>query len=114
MAQQTLNFTIKADTGNFSIGIDKVTGGLTNLGRKSKEVQTSTEAFMASIEKNAMVIGASITAMGASITGALGFSVKAFADAEKASLKLDAALQSTGGAIGITRAELDKMATAFS
>jgi phage-related minor tail protein len=48
-------------------------------------------------------VGMGITAIGAGITGFLGVGVHEMALAENASLQLDAVLQSTGGAAGMTK-----------
>lgn len=59
-------------------------------------------------------LGYSMTAIGAAITGGLGLTVAAFADAQKSSIQLDAVLKSTNGAAGLTREGLEALATSLS
>jgi phage-related protein len=90
-----------------------ITGDNTGLNNALKSSQSSMQKFAADLGRQSRQIGIAFTAMGATITGALGFCVKAFADSEKASAQLEAVLKSTGGAAGMTADELKKLASGF-
>lgn len=75
----------------------------------SKEIESS---FKSAAAPSAVLLGA-VTAVGAA-TAAFGVSsVKAFMESENAITQLEAAIKSTGGAAGVTSAELQKQATAL-
>jgi TP901 family phage tail tape measure protein len=78
-----------------------------------KGASSSIKSFADSAARHAQTIGIGMTAMGATITGALGFCVKAFSESEQASTQLEAVLKSTGGAAGLTADELKKLASGF-
>jgi hypothetical protein len=59
-------------------------------------------------------ITASVAAIGGAIVAFGASSVKAFSDAEIVNKQLEAALKSTGGAAGVTKEQIDEMATSLS
>ena len=66
-----------------------------------------------SISQRFGMVGVAATAMGGAIVGALGMAVSSAAESEQAMAQLDAVLQSTGGAAGLTRDELTNLADAL-
>jgi hypothetical protein len=95
-----LKLIVKADISEFNTALGQMnsaikaqTGNLLNAGRD---------------------IGFALTGIGTALAGGLGLAVKEFADAQKSSLQLDAALKSTGGSAGLTRTALDQLATSLS
>lgn len=94
---------IGANTAGFEAGAKKVSGGLKSLG----------SAFSGVLPAGAAQF---LTLTGA-ITGtvsAFKFAIDQAAEAETVQAKLNAVLESTGGAAGLSADELDKMATSLS
>lgn len=92
----------------------KISADITELNTALGQMNTQIKSQMGSILDLGKQMGIAFTAVGGGIAAALGLSAKAFSDAQKEGLKLDAALRSTAGAIGLSRKELDALATSLS
>ena len=78
-----------------------------------KQVQDDSRGAGAAIKKGfedavpaSQALAVGVAAAGAALVGFVVMSVKAYAEAEQASAQLDAVLQSTGNAAGVTKQQL--------
>lgn len=78
-------------------------GDRTDLDSKQASLEGDVKSRMDRLSGFATKTGVAMTAMGASITGALGLSLAAWSEQENAVAQLDAVLKSTNGVAGITR-----------
>lgn len=90
-----------------------ITGDMSELKKavsdSLQEVTGLKDKFLA----NSTAIGAGFLGIGAAITGGLALAISSTAEAEKTTAQLEAVLKSTGGAAGLTRTELDEMASSM-
>jgi len=84
--------------------IDNASRVLVDVGKKSQKSMENLSAIT-------KTVGTSFTAVGATITGALALSVKAFDEGQAAVAQLNAVLASTKGVAGVTADSVTKLAT---
>lgn len=98
----SISYDLNLDDSEFNKGIDKASKKVDSMGDRFKSAEAGSQAF-----------AAGLAAVGAAFVGFGVVSVQAFNDSEKQLAQLDAVLKSTGGAAGVTRDQVIKLASAL-
>jgi hypothetical protein len=100
--------------------INEASAGLATLGEdvdktteKQDKSKESSDNWTESLLKNA-IAGVTVGAVFSAVASGIKATIDAYGEAEVVSAQLDAVLQSTGGAAGMTREELDSLADSLS
>jgi hypothetical protein len=116
-----LNFSIKADTQQGQAALAKFTDALKTTGAaaesSAQQGHAAYEKFTGGVSQlgdvvveNSKKIAAGMAIAGTAIEAFMGLAVKAFSQAEEASLLFENALKATGGVAGVTTGQINALA----